>query len=147
MTTTFLLVGLVLAMTQNRSATPACVALTPQEVSSLIGAAKAMPISNGPTGSACLLQEREKTVSVIIVNAASPDSATRQWILKKAIASGREVSGWGVQAYTAVQGTAAVVGVVKGNTFMEVKANDPAQKPHQLGPKLHAAMKSAAGRL
>ena len=42
---------------------------------------------------------------------------------------------------------AAVVGVVKGNRFIEVKAIDKTQKVDELSAKLKAVMKSVAARL
>ena len=125
---------------------PACTLLTTAQVSSLIGAAKAAPISSVPAGSTCLLQERDKLMTVLIVNAASPEIAKSQWDSKKRIMSGQDVAGWGVPAYLAVQGPAAVVGLVKGTMFIEVKATDPAQKPDALGVRLQAVMKDVAAR-
>jgi hypothetical protein len=126
---------------------PACTALTSTEVASLIGAAKAIPISQLPTGSTCMLQERDKVLTVLLVEQSSAENAASLAAAKKRIVSGEDLPGIGTSAYAGAMGGAAVVGVVKGNRFIEVKAIDKTQKVDELSAKLKAVMKSVAARL
>lgn len=59
---------------------------------------------------------------------------------------GRDVAGLGEQAYTANIGNGVLVGVTKGNTFIEVVAADKIQPSADLSTKLRATLVSALAR-
>lgn len=140
-------VAVSLAVVQAPPPNPACSLLTSSQVTSLIGAAKATPMSSTPMGSSCMLQAGDKILTVLIVNASSPEGATRQFDSKKKIVSGEAVPGWTLPAYAGSQRpAAAVVGFLKGQTFIEVKVVDSAQALEALRVKLTDVMKEIAGR-
>ena len=139
-------VALSLAAAQTPQDNPACALLTMPQVTSLIGAAKAIPVTSAPTGSTCMWQAGDKVVTVLISTAPSPEGATRAFEAKKKMVSGEAVPGWSQPAYAGVQRTAVAVGFLKGRTLIEVKVRDARQSPEELGPKLKAVMKDIAAR-
>jgi hypothetical protein len=94
-----------------------------------------------------MLQERDKVLTVLLVEQSSAENAASLAAAKKRIVSGEDLPGIGTSAYAGAMAGAAVVGVVKGNRFIEVKAIDKTQKVDELSAKLKAVMKSAAARL
>ena len=132
---------------QGSAPNPACTTLTTAQVTSLIGAAKAIPISAAPGGSSCMFQAGDKIITVLVVNAADADTATRQFDSKKRIASGSDIAGWPVPAYSGHQPPAAViVGFRKGTTFTEVKLVDSTKYPEGLETRLKAVVKDVVGQ-
>jgi hypothetical protein len=128
-------------------ANAACAALTPAQVSSLIGAAaRTMPVTASPTGSTCMFQNNDKVITVLMASNSTAEAAQRLFDAKKRIASGADVPGWGVPAYAGVAPQAATVGILVKQTFTEVKAVDKTQKPEALAATLQAVMKEVAGR-
>ena len=138
-------VSLVSAQTPS-TANPACALLTSAQITSLIGAAKTVPVSATPMGSACMLTAGDKILTLLIVNTSSPDGATRQFESHKKIVSGAPIPGWTLPAYAGSQKSAAVVGFLNGQTLTEVKMSDPAQSAEAVGVKLRTVMKEVAGR-
>ena len=137
----------VLLAPQTPSPNPSCSLLTPAQVTSLIGVAKATPVSSGPLGSACRLQAADEVIVVLIVNGTSLEDSTRQFESKKRIASGAALPGWTLPAYAGSQGpTVSVVGFLKGQTFIEVKVVDAPPATEGMSAKLQAIMKEIAGR-
>lgn len=146
---TALLVTMFVTMgnAQTAAANPACTALTPAQVTSLIGAAKTIPISVAPGGSTCMFQAGDKVVTVLIVDAVDADAARRQFDSKKRIASGEDIVGWPVPAYAGHQPPSAViVGFLKATTFTEVKLLDSTKYPEGLETRLKAVVKEIAAR-
>jgi hypothetical protein len=140
-------VALSLAAAQTPPANPACALLTTSQVTSLVGEAKAMPVTSAPTGWSCMWQAGNKVVTVLIVNAPSPEGATRAFESKKRMVSGESVPGWTLPSYAGVQRPKAVaVGFLKGQTLTEVKVLDALQTAEELGAKLTAVMKEVAAR-
>jgi len=140
-------VALSLAAAQTPQDNPACALLTMPQVTSLIGAAKAIPVTSAPTGSTCMWQAGDKVVTVLISTAPSPEGATRAFESKKKMVSGEAVPGWSLPAYAGVQRPKAVaVGFLKGRTLTEVKVLDARQTAEELGPRLKAVMKDIAAR-
>jgi len=139
-------VALSLAAAQTPQDNPACALLTMPQVTSLIGAAKAIPVTSAPTGSTCMWQAGDKVVTVLISTAPSPEGATRVFESKKRMVSGEAVPGWSLPAYAGVQRAAVAVGFLKGRTLTEVKVLDARQTAEELGPKLKAVMKAIAAR-
>ena len=90
--------SLVSAQTPS-TANPARSLLTSPQVTSLIGAAKTVPVSVSPMGSACMFTAGDKILTLLIVNTSSPDGATRQFESKKKVASGQPIPGWTLPAY------------------------------------------------
>ena len=91
MTSVLLLVA-ALAFAQTPPANPACALLTEAQVTSLIGAAKAMPVSANELGASCMLiagGNSDRIITVLIVNNKTPDGATRQFESAKAVAAGK----------------------------------------------------------
>ena len=124
----------------------ACSLLTPAQVSSLIGAARTMPITNSRTGSTCMFQNNDKVITVLMATPSSADAAQGLFNAKKRIASGADVPGWSVPAYAGIMRPGAVVGVLMKQTLAEVKMVDPAQTPEAIAVKLQAVMKDVAAR-
>ena len=140
-------IALFLAAAQTPPDNPACALLTTSHVTSLIGAAKALPVTSAPTGSTCMWQAGDKVVTVLISTAPSPEGATRAFEFKKKMVSGEAVPGWTLPASAGVQRpTAVAVGFLKGRTLTEVKVLDARQTAEELGPKLKAVMKEVAAR-
>ena len=137
--------SLVSAQTPS-TANPACSLLTSPQVTSLIGAAKTVPVSVSPMGSACMFTAGDKILTLLIVNTSSPDGATRQFESKKKVASGQPIPGWTLPAYAGSRAAATVVGFLNGQTFTEVIMADPAQSAEAAGVKLRAVMKAVAGQ-
>jgi hypothetical protein len=139
-------VTLMQAQAPPKPANQACETLTAVQVASLIGAAaRTMPVTASPTGSTCMFQNNDKVITVLMATLATVDAAHGLYSAKKRIASGVEMKGWGVPAYSgAVQ--AATVGILLKQTFTEVKVIDPAQKPEAMAVQLQAVMKEIAGR-
>lgn len=127
-------------------ANQACVTLTPAQVESLIGAgARTMPVTASPTGSTCMFQNNDKVITVLLATLTTVDAAQGLFKAKKRIASGVDVKGWGVPAYLGAA-QAATVGILVKQTFTEVKAIDPTQKPEAMAVHLQAVMKDVASR-
>ena len=139
---------IVVAMTliQPPPANVACAALTPTQVSSLIGAARTMPVTASAAGATCMFQNNDKVITVMMATASSPEGAQRVFDAKKRIVSGADVPGWSTPAYAGFMRPAAVVGVLRKQTLTEVKVVDPAQTPEAIGVKLQAVMKEVAVR-
>ena len=135
------------AIVQGSAPNPACTALNAAQVTSLIGAAKTIPISAAPGGSTCMFQAGDKIITVLIVNNESAEAATRMFDSKKRIASGSDVTGWPVPAYSGHQPPAAViVGFLKGTILTEVKLVDSTKYPEGLETRLKAVVKEIAAR-
>ena len=143
---------LALLHTQAAPAVAACAQLTPQEVSALIGGSpKPMTVTDSPNGSACRYQNGEKTITVMLTDKDTADSAKAQWEAKKRVSAGKDVAGWTVPAYAGTMETpkehVAIVGIAKGKRFVETKVMDVSQTTADLSTKLLDAMKAVAGRL
>jgi len=154
MTLSFVAASLVLLLHGQPAASapaPACTLLTAQEVASIIGTARPITVSSSPTGSACMFQNGDKIITVLMVKLDSAETAKHQWEAKKRVVAGQDVAGWPTPAYSATIDTAkdhgAAVGVVGGQTFAEAKANDKAQSAAEVTAKLQAVMKAVSGRL
>jgi hypothetical protein len=140
-------VAMSLAAAQTPPDNRACALLTTSQVTSLIGAAKALPVTSAPTGWTCMWQAGNKVVTVLIATAPSPEGAARVFESKKRMVSGEAVPGWTLPAYAGVQRpTAVAVGFLKGQTLTEVKVLDALQKAEELSAKLKAVMKEVAAR-
>lgn len=133
-------------LTQTPPANFACSVLTTAQVTSLIGAAKTLPMLNAPNGATCMFQNNDKIITVLTSTNGSAEAAQRLYEGKKRIAAGADVAGWAVPAYSAVMKGVAVSGVLKQQTFVEIKVSDKTQKPDAMVQKLQAAMKDFAGR-
>ena len=136
----------VAALIQAPPVNQACSLLTAAQVSSLIGAARTMPVTAAPNGSSCMFQNKDSIITVLVATASSAEGAQGLFSSKKRIASGTDVSGWGAPAYAGSAKTAAVVGVLMKQTLAEVKVLDSTQTAEALGMKLQAVMKEVAGR-
>jgi hypothetical protein len=151
LTLTLVLSSLLLAPQTAPAPATACSFLTAAEVASLIGPAKALPITSAPTGSTCMFQNGDKVITVLSVKRDSDDALTGQFEAKKRVAAAQAVAGWPVPAYSATVDTPkdhiAIVGVAKNKTFVEAKVMDITQKAADLSTRLLAVMKSAAGRM
>ena len=149
---TLTLIGTLLSLFAQSAppANAACGALTPQEVTGLIGAAKPMAVTNSPGGSSCMFMNGNKMITVLVVDLVSTDAAKGQWEAKKRVAAAQDVAGW-PGAYLGTFETAkehgASVGVVSGKRFIEARVGDVSQKVADLGTKLIATMKTASGRM
>jgi hypothetical protein len=141
-----LVVSLGLAQAPAPSVNVACTVLSAAQVTSMIGAAKTLPMTSAPNGSTCMFQNNDKVITVFVATAPSADAAKRMYDSKKLIASGTEITGWGVPSYGASQKKVAACGVMKQQTLYEVKATDPAQTADAMTQKLQAAMKDFAAR-
>jgi hypothetical protein len=140
----FLKIVAALMLTQAAPANAACSALTPAQVSSLIGTAAALPITASATESTCMYQNNDRVITVLTATAVSADGARGLFDAKKRIVSGADVTGWSVPAYSGFIRPVAVVGVLRNQTLTEVKAVDPAQTAEALRAKLQAVMKDVA---
>jgi hypothetical protein len=128
------------------TANPACALLTASQITSLIGAAKTVPVSSAPLGSACMLMAGNNVLVVRIVNTSSSDEATRVFESSKRIASGDPIPGWTLPAYAGRRKSDVVMGFLNGQTFTEVALSDASQSAEAAGAKLRAVMKDVAGR-
>ena len=137
---------LSLMLAQAPPVNVACAVLTSAQVTSLIGAAKTMPMSNAPNGSSCMFQNEDKIITVLVATNTTADAAQRLFDAKKRIATGTDIAGWGVPAYGAAVKNVATSGVLKQLTFVEVKVSDATQKPEAMAQVLQAAMKEFAAR-
>ena len=142
-----LVVSLFAAQPQSQAANTACSILTGAEAASIIGAAKVLPVTSSATGATCMFQNGDAVITVLAVKQADADGAQGLFNSKKRIVAGADVAGWSAPAYAGAMGQAAVVGVVKGVSFVEVKVIDKTQKVEALSAKLQAVMKAVAGRL
>ena len=145
------LLPIVAAMTLTQpppanAANAACAALTPAQVTSLIGAARPMPVTASPASATCMFQNNDKVITVVMATASSPEGAQRVFDAKKRIVTGADVPGWSTPRYAGFMRPAAVVGVLRKQTLTEVKVVDPAQTPEAIGVKLQAVMKEVAVR-
>jgi len=122
----------------------ACSVLTPAQVSSLIGAARTIPVTASPTGSSCMHQNNDKMITVLMATPSTAEAAQGLFNAKKRIVSGTDVPGWAAPAYAGIMRPAAVVGVLVKQTLTEIKVIDPAQTPEAVGVKLQAVMKDVA---
>ena len=138
--------ALSLMLAQAPPANVACAVLTSAQVTSLIGAAKTMPMSSAPNGSSCMFQNADKIITVLVATNTAADAAQRLFDAKKRIAAGTDIAGWGVPAYGAAVKNVATCGVLKQLTFAEVKVSDSTQKPEAMTQVLQAAMKEFAAR-
>ena len=138
--------AITLFTTQTPPANVACSVLTPAQVTSLIGTAKTMPTSSAPNGSSCMFQSNDKIITVLVATNSTADAAQRQFDSQKRIATGTDIAGWGVPAYGGAMKNFAVAGVLKQQTFVEVKVSNPAQKPEATAQALQTAMKEFAAR-
>jgi hypothetical protein len=139
-------IAVSMTLLQPPPANAACAALTPAQVSSLIGAARTMPVTASPMSATCMFQNNDKAITVLIATASSPEGAQRVFDAKKRIVSGADVPGWSTPAYAGFLRPAAVVGVLRKQTLTEVKVVDPAQTPEAIAVKLQAVMKEVAVR-
>jgi hypothetical protein len=140
-------VSLTLAQTPPPTTNTACAALTPAQVSSLIGAAYTLPVSASPNGSSCMFQNNDKMITVLMATVDTVDGAQGLFNAKKRIVAGTDVAGWGAPAYAGfMKPDVAVVGILLKQTLTEVKVIDATQKPEALGAKLQAVMKDVAAR-
>lgn len=124
----------------------ACTVLTPAQVTSLIGAAKTLPMGSAANGSSCMFQNNDKIITVLVATNASSDAAQGLFNAKKRIVAGTDIAGWGVPAYAASMKNVAVSGVLKQQTFVEVKVSDSVDKLEAIAQKLQVAMKEFAAR-
>jgi hypothetical protein len=132
---------------QSAAPNPACTMLTTAQITALIGTARTIPISSEPGGSACMLQSGDKIITVLIAHAQNAETAKWQFDTKKRIATGADIAGWPVPAYSGHQPPAAViVGFLKGTTFTEVKLVDSTKYPEGLETRLKNVVKEIAGR-
>jgi len=141
-------IEIVVSMTlmQAPPANGACSLLTAAQVSSLIGAARTMPITASPTGSSCMYQNNDRVITMLMATVSSADGAQGLFNSKKRIVSGADVPGWSAPAYVGFMRPAAIVGVLMKQTLVEVKVLDPTQTHEVIGVKLQAVMKEVAGR-
>lgn len=146
MLTVILNLALSTMLTQASAPNFACSVLTPAQVTTLIGEAKTLPMVSAPSGSTCMFQNNDKMITVVAATNESAEAAQRLYDGKKRIASGTDVTGWGVPAYSAVMKGIAVSGVLKRQTFVEVKVSDNMQKPDAMVQKLQTALKDFAAR-
>jgi hypothetical protein len=144
----FFAAGIVVSMAlmQGPAINKACAALTPEQVSSLVGAARMMPITASPTGSTCLFQNHDKVITVLMATVATAEGARGLFNAKKRIVSGVDIKGWSVPAYAGFMKPAAIVGVLVKQTLTEVKVLDTAQTPEAIAVKLQAVMKDVVTR-
>ncbi len=144
----FLLAAVSLLFAQTPpAANPACSLLTTAQITSLIGAAKTIPVTATPTGSTCMLKAGDdKMLTVMIANTSSTDGATRAFATRKSMIAGQVMPGWTLPAYEGTRPSISVVGFLKGQTFTEVKLQDRTQGQEATAVKLRAVMKDVAGR-
>ena len=139
--------ALSLMLAQAPPVNVACAVLTSAQVTSLIGAAKTLPMTSAPNGSTCMFQNEDKIITVLVATNTADDAAQRLFDAKKRIAAGTDIAGWGVPAYGAVaKKNVAISGVLKQKTFVEVRVSDSTQKPETTAQVLQAAMKEFAAR-
>lgn len=134
-------------LAQTPQVNPACTLLTTAQVTSLIGAATATPVTTAVEGSTCLFRAGNKTITVLVVPAPTAEGATRAYDAKKKMATGETITGWPVPAYSGLlRPNVVIVGFLKSQTITEVKVRDAGQTTEALGAKLQAVMKEIAGR-
>jgi hypothetical protein len=133
------------------AASSACMLLSAQEIGTLVGAARAVPIMSSAGGSACMYQNEDKFVNVLIANLSSDEAAKGQWEAKKRVSGGKDVAGWPVPAYSSAvekpKQHSAIVGIVKGRMFVEVTVTDVARPASVLQTALQSLMKTVSGRI
>jgi hypothetical protein len=134
------------ALMQTPPVNKACALLTPAQVSSLVGTARTLPVTATASGSTCMFQNQDRTITVLMATASTADAAQGLFDAKKRIASGADVPGWGVPAYSGAMRTVAAVGVLAKQTMIEVKVIDKTQKLDEMVAKLQAVMKEVASR-
>jgi hypothetical protein len=137
-------IAVSLTLIQAPPANAACSLLTPAQVTSLIGAARTLPVTASPTGSSCMYQNNDKVITVLMATVSSAEGAQGLFNAKKRIVSGADVPGWSAPAYAGFMRPAAVVGVLMKQTLAEVKVVDPAQTAEAIAVKLQAVMKDVA---
>src|SRR6185436_2290993 len=132
------IVAIAVSMTLSQAppTNGACSVLTPAQVSSLIGAARTIPVTASPTGSSCMHQNNDKMITVLMATPSTAEAAQGLFNAKKRIVSGTDVAGWAAPAYAGIMKPAAVVGVLVKQTLTEVKVLDATQTPEALGAKL-----------
>jgi len=124
----------------------ACAALTPAQVSSLIGTARTLPVTASASGSTCMFQNNDKMVTVLMATPSTADAAQGLFDAKKRVAAGTDVPGWGVPAYGSAMRDVAIVGVLMKQTLTEVKVIDKSQKLEDMAANLQAVMKQLAAK-
>jgi hypothetical protein len=124
----------------------ACTLLTPAQVTTLIGVAKAMPMTTSASGSTCMFQNNSKIITVLLATVTTPDAAQGLFKSKKAVSGGADLAGWPTPAYAGSGPGAAIVGFLNKQTLTEVKLIDSAQKTNVATGPLEAVMKDVASR-
>ncbi len=138
--------ALATLLTQTPPVNAACAALTTAQVTSLIGAAKTLPMTNAAGGSTCMFQNGDQMVTVLVATPTTADAAKGLFNAKKAVAAGTDLTGWNTPAYSGSGKDYAACGVLKQQTLTEVKIIDKTQKPDVMMQKLQAVMKEFAAR-
>jgi len=133
-------------LTQTPSANTACAALTPAQVTSLIGAARTMPLTSAANGSTCMFQNGDRVLTVLTATVSSADAAKGLFNSKKAVAAGTDIAGWGVPAYYGTGKDYAACGIMKQQTLTELKIIDKTQTSAVMVQKLQTVMKEFAAR-
>jgi hypothetical protein len=133
-----------LTLMQSAPVNHACSALTPEQISSLIGRARTLPVTATASGSTCMFRNDDRTITVIMATPSTPEAAQALFNAKKRIAKGIDIPGWGVPAYRGGLSTTAVVGVLMEETLTEVKLIDRWQVVEDVTGKLRAVMKEIA---
>jgi hypothetical protein len=85
-------------------------------------------------------------VTVLMATPSTADAAQGLFDAKKRIASGADVPGWGVPAYSSAMKDVAIVGVLVRQTLTEVKVIDKTQKLEAMSASLQAVMKQVAAK-
>jgi hypothetical protein len=134
------------ASPQAPPANNACTVLTPAQVTSLIGAAKAMPLTGSATGSTCMFQNNNKIITVLMATVTTADAAQGLFKSKKAVSGGADLAGWPAPAYAGSGPGAAIVGFVSKLTLTEVKLIDSSVKTNLATAPLEAVVKEIASR-
>ncbi len=111
----------------------ACAVLTPAHVTSLIGAAKVLPMGAAPNGSNCMFQNQNKIITVLVATNTAGDAAQRLFDAKKRIAAGTDIAGGGVPASGAAVKNVAIF---NQRTFVEVRVSDSRQKSETMAQVL-----------
>jgi hypothetical protein len=138
--------ALSVASFQAPPANAACTLLTPAQVTTLIGVAKAMPMTSAASGSTCMFQNNSKILTVLVATVTTPDAAQGLFKSKKAVSGGADLAGWPAPAYAGSGPGAAIVGFLNQQTLTEVKLIDSAQKTNVATGPLEAVMKEVASR-
>ena len=133
-------------LTQAPPANIACATLTSAQVTSLIGDAKALPLTSSSTGATCMFQNGNKVLTVLTATVSSADAAKGLFNSKKAVAAGIDIAGWAVPAYSGTGKDYAACGVLKQQTLTELKIIDTSQTGAAMVQKIQAVMKEFAAR-